>query len=187
MAETARPGETMKRRELLRLGICSALSLTLRPGSLAAAQASAAQAAASTTLVVTGDVSKPLSLTPAELKTLPRKKVEVKTEDGTVNVYEGVLAGELLKMAGVPLGGQMRGNMVASYVLASAADGYQALFAIAEMDPAFTAEDILVADTIDGKPLFEYQGPLRLVAPKDMRGARSVRMLQKLEVVRLRK
>lgn len=142
--------------------------------------------AAASTLTVSGDVATPLSLTPADLKTLPRKKVEVKTEDGTVNVYEGVLVGELLRMAGVPLGGQLRGNMVSSYVLASASDGYQALFAIAELDPAFTAEDILVADTIDGKPLFAYQGPLRLVAPKDLRGARSVRMLQTLEVVRLR-
>ena len=42
-----------------------------------------------------------------------------------------------------------------------------------------------VADTIDGKPLFEYQGPFRIVAPHDNRGARSIRMLQRLELVRL--
>ena len=94
---------------------------------------------------------------------------------------------DMQNMAPVWYQGQMRGNMVASYVLASASDGYQALFAIAELDPAFTAEDILVADTVDGQPLFEYQGPFRLVAPKDLRGARSVRMLQRLDVVRLRK
>lgn len=178
----------MTTRRQLTFGICSAVMLAAFPGvSLAGQAATAPTAGAIGPLVIGGDVAKPLSLTPAELKSLPRKTVEVKTEDGTINVYEGVLAGELLKMAGVPLGGQMRGNMVASYVLASASDGYQALFAIAELDPAFTAEDILVADTVDGKPLFEYQGPLRLVAPKDLRGARSVRMLQKLEVVRLRK
>src|SRR5262245_502618 len=154
--------------------------------SVRAQQPSSAPAAAAT-LTVDGDVAKPLSLSAAELKKLPRTKVEVKTEDGTVNVYEGVLAGELMKMAGVPLGGQMRGSAVATYVLASASDGYQALFAIAELDPAFTESNIVVADTVDGKPLFEYQGPIRLVAPKDLRGARSVRMLQRLQVVRLKK
>jgi hypothetical protein len=35
------------------------------------------------------------------------------------------------------------------------------------------------------KPLFDYQGPFRIVAPHDKRGARSIRMLQRLEVVRL--
>ena len=74
---------------------------------------------------------------------------------------------------------------MASYVLASATDGYQAVFALAEADPAFSSSEIIVADTIDGKPLFDYQGPFRIVAPHDKRGARSIRMLQRLEVVRL--
>jgi hypothetical protein len=72
-------------------------------------------------------------------------------------------------------------------VLASAQDGYQVVFSLAELDPAFTANDIIVADTIDGKPLFASQGPFRIVAPKDARGARSIRMLERIEVVRLRK
>lgn len=178
----------MRTRIAAGVAVAAFLSMVTPPAPAAAQTPAAGQtSSAPATLVVDGDVAKPLSLTPAELRKLPRSKVEVKTEDGTVNVYEGVMAGELLKMAGVGLGGQMRGNAVASYVLATASDGYQALFAIAELDPAFTANDIMVADTIDGKPLFEYQGPLRLVAPKDLRGARSVRMLQRLEVVRLRK
>ena len=71
--------------------------------------------------------------------------------------------------------------------MASASDGYQVLFSLGELDPALTSNDIIVADTIDGKPLLAHQGPLRIVAPKDSRAARSIRMLQKLEVVRLRK
>ena len=100
-------------------------------------------AAGSAALVVDGDVTKPLSLTAADLKALPRTKVEVKAENGTINVYEGVLAGELLKMAGLPLG-QMRGGVVASYAIASAADGYQAVFAVAELDPGFTSSNVIV-------------------------------------------
>jgi hypothetical protein len=61
------------------------------------------------------------------------------------------------------------------------------LFALAELDPAFGNETILVADKRDGKPLFGYQGPLRLVCPNDKAGARSVRMLEMIEIVRLLK
>ena len=50
---------------------------------------------------------------------------------------------------------------------------------------ALSGSEILVADTVDGGPLSENQGPLRSVVPRDKRGARSVRMLQRLEVVRL--
>lgn len=164
-------------------GVCMALASR----SIGAQAPAAAPAAAPvTTLTIIND-GKSISLTHAELKTMPRTKVEVKTEDGTVNIYEGVLVGELLKKAGAPIGPGMRGTAVASYVVASASDGYQAVFAIAELDPNFTDEDITVADTVDGKPLFAYQGPLRLVAPKDKRGARSVRMLEKIEVVRVKK
>jgi hypothetical protein len=162
---------------------CAVLVLTI-PGSLWAAQAAPAAPA---TLSIVGDGGKSISFAPADLKGLPRTRVEVKAEDGTTNVYEGVLVGELLKRAGVPLGAELRGNAVASYVVASASDGYQVVFSLAELDPAFTSNDIIVADTIDGKPLFAYQGPLRIVAPKDSRAARSIRMLEKLEVVRLRK
>ncbi len=152
---------------------------------LGATTLNAAQAA-SQALAVAGDVATPLSLTPEQLKTMPRTKVEVK-EDGRTLVYEGVLVGEILKRAGVPLGTELRGNAVASYVVASASDGYQVVFSLAELDPGFTSNDIIIADTIDGKALFAYQGPLRIVAPKDARAARSIRMLQRLEVVRLKK
>ena len=137
-------------------------------------------------LVVDGDVTKPLSLTAAEFKSLPRTKVEVKGENGTVNVYEGVLASELLKIAGVPLG-QMRSGVVASYAIASAADGYQAVFSVAELDPGFTTSNVIVADIVDGKPLGDRQGPLRLIAPRDLMGSRSVRMLRRIQIVRLAK
>jgi DMSO/TMAO reductase YedYZ molybdopterin-dependent catalytic subunit len=156
------------------------------PAAPSAQSASAAAASTANTLVVGGDVATPLSLTTAEIKAMPRTKVEVKDEGRTV-VYEGVLVGEILTRAGAPLGAALRGDAIASYVLARAADGYQVVFSLAELDPAFTSNDIIVADTIDGKPLFAYQGALRIVAPKDARGARSIRMLQRLEVVRLKK
>jgi DMSO/TMAO reductase YedYZ molybdopterin-dependent catalytic subunit len=138
------------------------------------------------TLVIAGDVATPITLTPADLKALPRRTVTMQ-EDGRAVAYEGVLVGELLKRAGAASGNDLRGSAVAAYVVAGANDGYQAVFSVAELDPLFTGSEILVADTADGKPLFDYQGPLRLVAPRDTRAARSVRMLETLDVVRLRK
>jgi DMSO/TMAO reductase YedYZ molybdopterin-dependent catalytic subunit len=137
-----------------------------------------------TALAVAGAVKTPLSLSAADLRTMPRTTVQVKDDSRTVT-YEGVLVGEILKRAGVPMGEALRGDWVASYVVAHAADGYRAVYALAELDNAFVKSDVLVADTMDGKPLFAYQGPWRLVAPNDQRGARSVRLLDRLEVVRL--
>src|SRR5262245_25315045 len=138
------------------------------------------------TLVVGGDVTQPLTLEPADLKSMPRTTVTV-SEQGRDIAYEGVLVGELLKRAGAPVGRDLSGKALATYVRASARDGYQVVFSLAELDPGFTANDIIVADTIDGKPLSDTQGPLRIVAPHDTHGSRWVRMLQKVEVVRLLK
>jgi hypothetical protein len=117
---------------------------------------------------------------------MPREKASVLEQDGTKVEYEGVPLREILKQAGVPFG-KLRGKALASYVLAKAHDGYQVVFAFGELDAEFGNEQILIADTRDGKSLFGYQGPFRLFCPNDKAGARSVRMLESLEVVRLQK
>src|SRR5262245_1102366 len=87
--------------------------------------ASAQAPASVSTLKVGGDVRMPLTLTVDELKAMPRRRVDVKDEDGRAVTYEGVLVGDVLKRAGATLGPDLRGNAVATYVLASATDGYQ--------------------------------------------------------------
>jgi DMSO/TMAO reductase YedYZ molybdopterin-dependent catalytic subunit len=167
------------------LALAAAIAVASGAASPAPAVAQAPAATASeATLVVAGDVPHALAITPAELKAMPRTQVTVHEEAHDVS-YEGVLVGELLKRAGAPVGRDLSGKAVATYVRASAKDGYQVVFSLAELDPDFTPNDIIVADTIDGQPLFDYQGPLRIVAPHDKRGARSIRMLQRIEVVRL--
>ncbi len=139
------------------------------------------------TLTVTGDVATPLTLKAEDLLKMPRETVSVPDSDGTKIEYEGVLLREILQRAGAPQGKQLRGKALAGYVLAKAHDGYQVLFSLGELDAEFGNARILIADKRDGKPLFGYQGPLRLVCPDDKAGARSVRMLETLEVVRLLK
>ena len=118
---------------------------------------------------------------------MPRTTITVKQPDGRGVTHEGVLVAELLKRVGVPLGKALRGDAMATYVVASATDGYRVIFSLAELDPEFTGSEVMVVDRTNGQPLLADQGPIRLVAPKDLAGARSIRMLERIEVVRLPK
>jgi len=173
-----------------RFAIVAAISVTISAVRFAPlfaqAPASPAADAAPATLIVGGDVATPLTLTPADIKAMPRTTVNVREGDRQMR-YDGVLAGELLRRAGAPVGRDLTGKAIATYVRVSAKDGYQVVFSIAELDPAFTANEIIVADTVDGNALPNQQGPLRLVAPHDSHASRWVRMLQRIEVVRLAK
>jgi DMSO/TMAO reductase YedYZ molybdopterin-dependent catalytic subunit len=149
--------------------------------------AQSTQAAPEVKIAVTGDIPTPITLTAADLAAMPRETAEITEQDGQKTTYEGVPLEEVLKKAGLAFGRQMRGKNLAGYVLAEAHDGYAVLFGLGEIDSSLSGEKILVVDKRDGKPLFSYQGPARLVLPGDKEGARSVRMLEKLEVVKLRK
>jgi len=153
--------------------------------SLLAASWLAAQDAPPT-VQVTGAVKQALTLSADDLAKMPRATVKT-TSGGMETVYDGVWLHEVLKKAGVPQGSELRGKALSSYVLAEAQDGYQVLFSLGEVDPSFIDNEILLADTANGKPLFGAQGRFRLVVPKDKPGARSVRMLTKLEVVQVKK
>ncbi len=146
-----------------------------------------AQAVQELKIVVAGDVPTPLTLSAADLAAMPREQADVTEQDGTKTVYEGVPLQEILKKAGIPFGRGMRGKALAGYVLAEAKDGYEVVFSLGELDADLGGTRAIVADKRDGKALFPYQGPARLVLPADKEGARSVRMLEKLEIVELRK
>jgi len=138
-------------------------------------------------LTIKGDIAAPLVLKTEEIAQMPHETVSIPEKDGTTASYEGVPLREILKKAGVPFGKDLRGKALSSYIVAKAKDGYEVVFSLGELDAAFGNESILVADKVDGKPLFDYQGPLRLVCPNDKAGARSVRMLETIELVRLQK
>jgi hypothetical protein len=88
----------------------------------------------------------------------------------------------LLGKLGVPLGNELRGKALAHYIVAMGSDGYKAVLALGEVDPSFHPGEVLVADTIDGKPLDAHSGPLKLVVSEDKRPARSVRNLVSIEL-----
>src|SRR6202035_3221105 len=134
----------------------------------------AAQSVQELQLVVTGDVPTPLTLHARDLASMPREQGELTEQDGGKTTYEGVTLQEILKKAGILFGREMRGKALAGYVIAEAKDGYAVVFSLGELDPDLGAARIVVADKRDGKLLFAYQGPVRLVVPADKEGARSV-------------
>jgi hypothetical protein len=162
-------------------------ALTLAPLFAVAALCVGQQPPAPAIIRITGDVPAPTQVHAEDLAKMPRQTVSVREEDGASVAYEGVALRDLLVHAGAPLGKDLRGKALASYVVAKARDGYEVVFALGELDASFGNELVVVADKRDGKALFGYQGPFRLVCPNDKAGARSVRMLESLEVVRLRK
>jgi molybdopterin-dependent oxidoreductase-like protein protein len=164
----------------LRIGILAAICLGLVSGQTPQQQSGPA------TIAIGGDVPTPLALKAEDLASMPREKASVPEPDGTEVEYEGVPLREVLKKAGLPLG-KLRGKALTTYILAKAHDGYQVVFTLGEIDAEFGNQQILVADKRDGKALFGYQGPFRLLCPRDKAGARSVRMLESLEIVRLQK
>jgi hypothetical protein len=55
------------------------------------------------------------------------------------------------------------------------------------MDAAFTDSAVLLADRAKGQPLSDTQVPFRIVVAGDKKPARSLRMLERIDVVQLRK
>ncbi|MDR6562718.1 MULTISPECIES: hypothetical protein [unclassified Arcicella] len=58
--------------------------------------------------------------------------------NGKVYKYSGVPVTEILGKAGVTLGKQLKGENLSKYHIVKAADGYEVLFSLAELDASFT-------------------------------------------------
>jgi Oxidoreductase molybdopterin binding domain len=153
--------------------LCAAIAPAQQPTMATTAGPSAVQ------IVVGGKAE---SVDGAVLAGKPRKTVTV-TNAHTKNVetYSGVLLADLL--TGAPLGTALHGKALATYVLAEGADHYRAVLSLAEVDPSFHSGDVLLADSIDGKPIGDKEGPFKLIVSEDKRPARWVRNLSSITVV----
>ena len=125
----------------------------------------------------------PLGYSPADLKALPHISVTIHNSHTNADeTYAGVRLADLLVPLGVPLGNELRGEALTHCVVATGSDGYEAVLSLAEIDPSFHPGEILVADTMNGKPLDAHSGPFKLVVTEDKRPARSVRNLTTIEL-----
>ncbi|HUD66105.1 MAG TPA: molybdopterin-dependent oxidoreductase [Candidatus Sulfotelmatobacter sp.] len=118
-----------------------------------------------------------------QLKALPHTTVTINNPHTSADeTYSGVRVADILTPLGAPLGKELHGIALTTYLVATGSDGYQAVLALAEVDPSFHPGEILVADTMNGKRLDEHSGPLKLVVTEDKRAARSVRNLTTIEL-----
>ena len=85
----------------------------------------------------------------------------------------------------VPKAEKRRGWKLA--VVATAPDGFQAVFSCAELAEGMGPTRALLVWSVDGKPLAPEMGPFRLVVLTDQEPSRSVHQVSQLEVVDLRK
>ncbi len=134
------------------------------------------------TLQITDLEGHPTTLTAAQISNLPHTTVKVTDHDAPAQ-FEGVSLASLLSSANIQLGDKLRGSRMTEVLLVEAADGYRAVFALAEVDQAFAVRDIILADKRDSKPLEAKEGPFRIVAPGDKRGARWVRQVTALRLL----
>ena len=119
--------------------------------------------------------------TSVDLDGLVRRSI-VTSDRGLKATFEGVALRDVLAKVGVALGEALHGKALARVIVATATDGYQVAYAIAEVDAGFTDQIVLLADKRDGRPLLPDTGPLQIVVPLDKRPARWVRQVVKLEV-----
>jgi hypothetical protein len=134
---------------------------------------------------------KTLTLDPATLTRLGRVE-EVWTSKGKSRRVSGVPLQKILAEVGVAPGEmgpalappqKVRGLRQA--VVVTARDGFQAVFSVGELWPGVGPTRVLVVDRVDGKPLDEAEGPLRLAVLTDESPSRSARQVRRIQVVDL--
>ncbi|HEX4230083.1 MAG TPA: hypothetical protein VHZ07_15520 [Bryobacteraceae bacterium] len=128
----------------------------------------------------------PVTISAADLAKLPRHTA-VLDNHGKQIAYEGVLLHDVLAQGGIDFGKELRGKQLSTYVAALASDGYEVVYALAEFDPTVMDSGIIVADRREGQSLAASEGPLRVIAPHDKRPTRSLKSLQEIDIVQLRK
>ena len=120
-------------------------------------------------------------LTPEKLAALPHTAITVFNAHAKADqTYSGVPLIALLKPLGVTE--EPRGKDYQLYIEAEGSDGYIVVYSIGEVTPYIHDGTVLVADTVDGKPLTD-SGPFQLVATGEKHPARWVRNLVAIRVL----
>jgi DMSO/TMAO reductase YedYZ molybdopterin-dependent catalytic subunit len=144
-----------------------------------------------TQVEIAGEVKRKLALTVEDLRALGARKggaVSAKSVPGDrppqYQTYVGVRMADLLDEAGIQK--EERHAMRRTYVVATASDGYKAVFSWGELFNSAIGPGVLVVYERDGAPLDEGEGRIALVSLADDRiGPRHVKWLQRIEVKRV--
>ena len=158
-------------------------------GLLALVASARAEEPVSKTIDVSGALPRSASFGQAELSALGAT-TGTWTLHGTKHQVTGVRLDKVLTHLGftpgpmgkdVPVAEKRAGFRKA--VIATARDGFQAVFSVAECFQGMGPSEVLVVWAVDGKPLAATDGPFRIAVLTDAEPSRSLRQLKKLEVV----
>jgi len=168
------------------------LAAALAATSLADAQAPASNAAFTppstqpAQTVIVGLTGKALTVTPQVLAGLDREQATM-VNHGVAHTYEGVLLTELLRQVDAPTGARLHAAADRDYLVVTGADGFRAVYSLAETDGSVQRHPTILADRMDGAPLPAHDAPFRLVVDGDQKPARSVYAVTRIEVKTLPK
>lgn len=126
-----------------------------------------------------GDGLTATTFTVAQLKKLGPVTVEWKDKTGA-HQMTGVRLEKLLMQAG--FAEKARHEELRASLIATAADGFMAVFSVGEVLEALGPSNVVLAWEQDGKPLPPEHGAFRLVVPTDKRGARSLFQLVRIHL-----
>jgi hypothetical protein len=165
------------------------LAIILLAAALSAAFAAYAQQEKATApvaqdslLLKSDDTS--VSFSSADFRALPHVTLTVRNGHTSANEnYSGVPLPVLLARINAPMGSELRGKAMTSYVVATGSDGYSVVLSLAEVDPEFRDSQAIVAEARDGQPLGK-NGPFQLIVPGDRRPARWVHNLVSITLKR---
>ncbi len=160
------------------------LGLALLPTGTVALEASPAPS-----VRVDGSLPKTGTVSVAELERLGPVTLAW-TAHGETHQVKGVRVDNVLAHFGftpgpmgkdVPLSQKVKGYR--QVLVATARDGFQAVFSCAEVSEGMGQTVALLAWEVDGKPLTSDVGPFRLVVLTDGMPSRSIRQLERLRVL----
>lgn len=142
-------------------------------------------------VVITGEVKTPLSLTATDLAAAPAQHqaefTQTRGQPGaeTRTTVRGVRLAAVIERAGLLDGA--RNDWKTAVVIATATDGYRAVFTWPELSNTGVGEGVLLLYQRDGQPLDAREGSIALQSTADKRlGARHVRNVARIEVRQLR-
>jgi hypothetical protein len=139
-----------------------------------------AKARASTAPLTVHAGNQTLSISMADLAGFPHKTITVHNVHTKADEsYSGVLLSDILERAAVK--DEMGSKAMSRYVIATGSDGYRVVYSITEVLPKLHTGDVLVADSMNGKPLGD-DGQFKLISSEDKRPYRWVRNLVSIEV-----
>jgi hypothetical protein len=147
---------------------------------------SAAFTARSQSIQVSGEGILPITITKPMFADMKQVVVMAKAHDEKVHRYSGVTIAEILDKAGVALGDSSQLKTVTSYILVTAADGYRAIYTLAEIDPLFAGRSIIIANREDKKPLAAEDGLFQVIVPGEKKHGRWVRQVIGIQIVQVK-